>query len=73
MYNAFLKTIIATLTYFILSIFGSTVHAQEFQGKAYFLSKSNMSLGKWGDKLSELQKKTNQSKTKKQVGKVICT
>lgn len=69
MYNAFLKTIIVTLAYFILSIFGGTVHAQEFQGKAYFLSKSNMSLGKWGDKLSELQKKQIKARLKNRLEK----
>ncbi len=69
MYNAFLKTIIVTLTFFILSKFGSTVHAQEFQGKAYFLSKSNMSLGKWGDKLSELQKKQIKARLKNRLEK----
>jgi GLPGLI family protein len=69
MYNAFLKTIIVTLTYFILSIFGGTVHGQEFQGKAYFLSKSNMNLGKWGAKLSELQKKQIKARLKNRLEK----
>ena len=31
--------------------------AQDFQGKAYYFSKSTMDLGKWGATMSEAQKK----------------
>jgi len=30
---------------------------QEFQGKAYYFSKSKMELGAWGARMSEAQKK----------------
>ena len=29
---------------------------QEFQGKAYYFSKTNMKLGAWGARMSELKK-----------------
>jgi hypothetical protein len=33
--------------------------SQEFQGKAFYFSKSKMELGAWGARMSEAQKKTN--------------
>ena len=41
------------------------VFSQEFQGKAYYFSKSTMELGKFGATMNEAQKKTNQGKIKK--------
>jgi GLPGLI family protein len=69
MNNTFLKTILVSLIYFLLNIFNTTASAQEFQGKAYYLSKSNMNLGKWGAKLSELQKKQIKARLKNRLEK----
>ncbi|GGI55799.1 GLPGLI family protein [Winogradskyella haliclonae] len=41
----------------ILVGFSFKGEAQEFQGKAYYFSKSKMDLGRWGARLSEAQKK----------------
>ena len=32
---------------------------QEFQGKAFYYSKTKMELGAWGARMSEAEKKTN--------------
>ena len=39
-----------------LITFSFQLEAQEFQGKAYYFSKSRMDLGRWGARLSEAQK-----------------
>ncbi|MGB5509678.1 GLPGLI family protein [Robiginitalea sp.] len=39
----------------LLSFF--SVHAQDFQGQAFYFSKSTMELGSWGARMSEAQKK----------------
>ena len=39
------------------SLFNPSIDTQEFQGKAYYFSKSRMDLGRWGARLSEAQKK----------------
>ena len=43
--------------------------AQEFQGKAYYFSKSTMELGSWGSRLSEAQKKQIQENLKNRLEK----
>jgi len=50
------------LTPFLLS-------AQDFQGKAYYFSKSTMELGKWGATMSEAQKKQIQERLKNRLEK----
>jgi len=42
---------------------------QDFQGKAYYISKSNMELGKWGARLSEAQKKQIAARLKNRLEK----
>ncbi|MFK2819231.1 GLPGLI family protein [Flavobacteriaceae sp. LMIT009] len=42
---------------------------QEFQGKAYYFSKSSMELGSWGARLSEAQKKQIQERLKNRLEK----
>lgn len=42
---------------------------QDFQGQAYYLTKSNMELGKWGARLSEAQKKQIASRLKNRLEK----
>src|SRR5210317_1421116 len=45
------------------------LYAQDFQGKAYYFSKSNMELGTWGSRLSEAQKKQIQERLKNRLEK----
>jgi GLPGLI family protein len=42
---------------------------QEFQGKAYYFSKSKMQLGSWGARLSEAQKKDVAARLKNRLEK----
>lgn len=43
---------------------------QEFQGKAYYYSKSKMELGSWGARMSEAQKKETYARLKNRLEKV---
>jgi GLPGLI family protein len=45
------------------------LNAQDFQGKAYYFSKSTMDLGRWGERLSEAQKKQIQANMKNRLEK----
>ncbi len=65
----FFKTLFVLVFTFIISFFSNTVSAQEFYGKAYYMSKSRMDLGKWGDRLSEMQKKQVQARLKNRLEK----
>jgi GLPGLI family protein len=57
-----------SITVFSLLIsFGAT--AQDFQGKAYYFSKSTMNLGTWGAKMPEAQKKQIQERLKNRLEK----
>lgn len=58
------KTIVFPLLFFPLFVF-----AQDFQGKAYYFSKSTMDLGKWGATMSEAQKKQIQERLKNRLEK----
>lgn len=44
-------------------------NVQEFQGKAYYYSKSSMELGNWGARMSEAQKKQIQARLKNRLEK----
>ncbi|RZS90598.1 GLPGLI family protein [Aquimarina brevivitae] len=46
-----------------------SVKAQDFQGKAYYYSKSTMELGRWGARLSEAQKKQVMARLKNRLEK----
>ncbi len=46
-----------------------TIQAQDFQGKAYYFSKSTMDLGSWGARLSEAQKKQIMERMKNRLEK----
>ncbi len=63
---------ISTLT--LLLLFSVTFNeapndVQEFQGQAYYSSKSTMELGNWGARLSEAQKKQVQARLKNRLEK----
>ncbi len=49
--------------------FTSETETQEFQGKAYYFSKSKMELGRWGARMSEAQKKQIQARLKNRLEK----
>ena len=51
------------------SLFNPSIDTQEFQGKAYYFSKSRMDLGTWGSRMSEAQKKQIQSRLKGRLEK----
>lgn len=56
----------------LLLIFTSSFNASkenEFQGKAYYFSKSTMELGSWGSRLSEAQKKEIANRLKNRLEK----
>jgi GLPGLI family protein len=53
---------------FILSA-NLNLNAQDFQGKAYYFSKSTMDLGRWGARLSEAQKKQIKARMKNRLEK----
>ena len=59
-------------TFFTVLIFFSAntlIGAQDFQGKAYYSSKSTMELGRWGAKMSEEQKKQIKERLKNRLEK----
>ncbi|WNW01466.1 GLPGLI family protein [Tenacibaculum sp. HL-MS23] len=61
----FLKLIL--LTSVLLVSF--TPNSQEFQGQAFYFSKSKMELGSWGARMSEAQKKQIQARLKNRLEK----
>jgi len=56
-------------TFLSLFLFSVAITAQDFQGKAYYFSKSTMQLGSWGARLSEAQKKQIQANLKNRLEK----
>ena len=63
------------LKYFKLSfftlilLFSFNLNAQDFQGKAYYFSKTKMELGRWGARMSEAQKKQIADRLKNRLEK----
>ena len=55
--------------YSINFYFSAAVQAQDFQGKAYYYSKSKMNLGSWGARMSEAQKKQIKNRLKNRLEK----
>ncbi len=53
----------------ILFLFSFKPEVQEFQGQAYYFSKSKMELGSWGARMSEAQKKDVQARLKNRLEK----
>jgi GLPGLI family protein len=60
---------IKTINLLFCIAFSISVFSQEFQGKAYYFSKSTMELGSWGARLSEAQKKQIQERLKNRLEK----
>ena len=57
------------LLLFVLLLFSNKPNIQEFQGQAFYFSKSTMDLGNWGARLSEAQKKQVKSRLKNRLEK----
>ena len=49
--------------------FTAAAETQDFQGKAYYFSKSKMELGSWGARMSEAQKKQIKARLKNRLEK----
>lgn len=65
-----METLIKKLRIQILVLFAiSSVFAQDFQGKAYYFSKTPMDLGTWGARMSEAQKKQIEARLKNRLEK----
>ena len=64
--KAILKKLILAL---LISLTTSFINAQEFQGKAYYFSKTPMQLGSWGARMSETQKKQIAARLKNRLEK----
>ena len=57
------------ISLFCIVFMSFTPTVQEFQGKAYYFSKSTMDLGSWGARMSEAQKKEAQERLKNRLEK----
>lgn len=57
------------LIFAIILLTSINLNAQDFQGKAYYFSKSTMDLGRWGARMSEAQKKQVMSRMKNRLEK----
>lgn len=67
---AMMKAILLTITLFFVTLpMSLQPEPQEFQGKAYYVSKSKMELGSWGARLSEAQKKETYARLKNRLEK----
>ncbi|RMB63418.1 GLPGLI family protein [Dokdonia sinensis] len=65
-----MKAILLTITLFFVTLpMSLQPEAQEFQGKAYYASKSKMELGSWGARMSEAQKKETYARLKNRLEK----
>lgn len=65
-----MSTIFKLIFVFItILILPNVLPAQDFQGKAYYFSKTPMELGRWGAKMSEQQKKEVASRLKNRLEK----
>ena len=62
------KRLISALTLGLLFLC-TGLFAQDFQGQAYYFSKSTLDLGRWGSRLSEAQKKQVQERLKNRLEK----
>jgi GLPGLI family protein len=67
-----MKPLLLKLSLLALILFIPTgSSAQEFQGQAYYFSKSKMELGSWGARMSEAQKKQIQNRLKNRLEKTF--
>ena len=68
--------LILGIYYIFFSLLGSSdklTNTQQFQGKAFYFSKTKMELGAWGARMSEAQKKQIKNRLKKKNYTCFCT
>ena len=68
--NLLNKTIFLFLSFLLVSFMHEPTN-QNFQGKAYYFSKSKLELGNWGARMSEAQKKQMQSRLSNRLEKTF--
>jgi hypothetical protein len=69
-----MKTIVLRVSFIALALtffISSQKPAQDFQGTAYYFSKTKMDLGRWGARMSEAQKKQIEARMKSQLEKTF--
>lgn len=65
-----MKTLVIKLSTLVIIVLTClSINAQEFQGKAYYFSKTPMDLGTWGARMSEAQKKQIAARLKNRLEK----
>lgn len=64
-----MKLTIAIVAIALLFAFTTPIPTQDFQGKAYYFSKSSLELGRWGARMSEAQKKQIKARLKNRLEK----
>jgi len=65
-----MKTLVIKLSTLVIIVLTSlSINAQDFQGKAYYFSKTPMDLGTWGARMSEAQKKQIAARLKNRLEK----
>jgi len=65
-----MKSILVKLSFFsLIFLFSFKPPVAEFQGQAFYFSKSKMELGSWGARMSEAQKKQVQARMKNRLEK----
>lgn len=65
-----MKSLLITFTFIsVLFLVSFTPPVEEFQGQAFYFSKSKMELGSWGARMSEAQKKQVQARLKNRLEK----
>lgn len=69
MKSLFLNAVLLVSIFLLSTSFNSQENANDFQGKAYYVSKSRMELGAWGARLSEAQKKQVAERMKSRLEK----
>ena len=67
-YNLLINSFLGAIFLFTFNLKGTTT-SDDFQGKAYYMSKSTMSLGNFGARFSEAQKKQIMSRLKNRLEK----
>ncbi|MGB5942339.1 MAG: GLPGLI family protein [Leeuwenhoekiella sp.] len=65
-----MKTLLSLFVAFVfIALLPAETQIQEFQGEAYYFSKSKMELGSWGARMTEAQKKQIQARLKNRLEK----
>ncbi|WP_248724169.1 GLPGLI family protein [Seonamhaeicola sp. ML3] len=66
-----MKSVLKIISFCIVLLGSVCIHGQEFQGKAYYQSKSALELGRWGATMSQQQKKQIAARLKNRLEKTF--